>query len=78
MVSTHFRYPQAFGSLNRVETLDSASNYYNMCTLITIASLFSLMQYGLAPLIVASHKGQKDVVELLLDKGANVDQQNKV
>ena len=28
MVSMLFRYPQAFGSLNRIETLDLASNYY--------------------------------------------------
>ena len=47
-------------------------------TLITIASLFSLMQYGHTPLIVASQNGHKEVVELLLDNGATVDQQNKV
>ena len=50
----------------------------NMCTLITIASLFSLMQDGFTPLYVASQNGNKGVVELLLEKGANVDQQNKV
>ena len=50
----------------------------NMCTLITIASLFSLMQDGFTPLYVASEKGHKGLVDLLLDKGANVDQQTKV
>ena len=50
----------------------------NMYTLITIASLFSLMQYGHTPLIVASQNDHKEVVELLLNNGATVDQQNKV
>ena len=49
----------------------------NMCTLITIASLFSLMQNGATPLIVASQNGHEGVVKLLLDR-ANVDQQDKV
>ena len=49
-----------------------------MCTLITIASLFSLMQDGTTPLYVASQEGHEGVVELLLEKGANADQQNKV
>ena len=49
-----------------------------MCTLITITSLFSLMQDGFTPLYVASRNGHKGVAELLLDKGANLDQQNKV
>ena len=50
----------------------------NMCTLITIASFFSLMQDGFTPLYVASRKGHKGVVELLLDNRANVNQQDKV
>ena len=50
----------------------------NMCTLITIASLFSLMQNDDTPLTIASHIGHKGVVELLLDKGANVDHRAKV
>ena len=49
-----------------------------MCTLITIASLFSLIQYSITPLYIASQNGHKGVVKLLLDKGANVDQQDKV
>ena len=49
-----------------------------MCTLITIASLFSLMQDGFTPLYAASQNGHEGVVELLVDKRANVDQQNKV
>ena len=49
-----------------------------MCTLITIASSFSLMQVGFTPLYVASQIGHEGVVELLLEKGANVDQQDKV
>ena len=50
----------------------------NMCTLVTIASLFSLMQDGATPLCIASQGGHKGVVELLLEKGANIDHQNKV
>ena len=49
-----------------------------MCTLITIASLFSLMQDGDTPLYMASQEGHEGVVELLLEKGANVDQQDEV
>ena len=58
--------------------LDSCIGVGNICTLITIASLFSLMQDGFTPLYVASWNGHKGVVELLLEKGANVDQQDKV
>ena len=50
----------------------------NMCTLITIASLFSLMQDGTTPLYMASQNGHEGAVKLLLDKGANVNQQDKV
>ena len=50
----------------------------NMCTLITIASLFSLIQDGDTPLHQASWKGHKGVVEFLLDNGANIDQKDKV
>ena len=49
-----------------------------MYTLITIATLFSIMQKGNTPLILASQNGHKGVVALLLYKGANVDQQDKV
>ena len=48
-----------------------------MCTLITIASLISLMQNGFTTLYKASQNGHKGVVELLLNKRANVNHQNK-
>ena len=50
----------------------------NMCTLINIASLFSLMQNGYTPLYIASHKGHKEVVKLLIDKEATINKQIKV
>ena len=44
---------------------------------VYIVSYHSL-QNGFTPLILASHKGHKDIVEVLLNHGAEVDLPNKV
>ena len=46
--------------------------------LISIATMFCLMQDKTAPLYVASKEGHAEVVQLLLDGGASVDQPNMV
>ena len=40
--------------------------------------LYHSLQNGTTPLIAASHKGHKDIVEVLLKHGAEVDLPNKV
>ena len=38
----------------------------------------SLMQQGITALYIASQHGENDIVQLLLDNGASVDNSNKV
>ena len=45
---------------------------------LILKSFTYLMQQGATPLIMASQRGHNDVIELLLDRGANVDHPTKV
>ena len=49
----------------------------NECSLSSLVS-HSLLQYGAVPLGVAAAKGHTEIVQRLLEAGANVDHQNRV
>ena len=46
----------------------------HMCTIIIIIKSLSCLQDGASPLLVASQEGHRDMVDILLKNGANINQ----
>ena len=67
---SHTQGVQALRCANHTPVFTVCTDYY--------CFIFALMQDGATPLYVASLEGREGVVKLLLEKGANIDQQDKV